>query len=139
MALASIGGGKMLQRDAAAYFLLMAQAAREAGLELVVNSAWRSPEKQASLFAQYQQALKDFIAKKRKTKPAPVAKPGKSNHEKGTAVDINRAPGDDPKTAAYDSPIDLWLAANAASFGYYRTVKVEPWHWEFTGIFPEQE
>jgi hypothetical protein len=51
-----------------------------------------------------------------------AARPGLSNHQSGRAVDIsfNRASG------AYE-----WLEANAMTFGFKRTVRGEPWHWEY--------
>lgn len=127
----SIGGGHWLRRDAAAYFLLMSLAAQEFGLALVVNSSFRSHDKQKALYTAYQEQLALFIKKKRKTKPSIVASPGNSNHQSGVAVDINRAPGDNLATAEPDSPVDLWLKSNAASYGFKRTVASEPWHWEF--------
>jgi LAS superfamily LD-carboxypeptidase LdcB len=129
----SVGKGHMLRADAAAYFLAMREAAKEAGIELVVNSSFRSNDRQAALYAQYQKDLLDFIKKRRPTKPAPVAKPGYSNHQSGVAVDINRATGDNLATVEPDSPTDKWLAENASRFGFKRTVSVEPWHWEFFG------
>src|SRR5690606_15302901 len=63
--------------------------------------------------------------------PAPAAPPGYSTHECGLSVDINRAPGDDPKTKEPDSPVDLWLRKHAASYGFVNDVKSEPWHWTY--------
>lgn len=130
----SVGRGHALRADAAAYFLAMAQAAREAGIELVVNSSFRSMEKQTALYAKYQADLADFVRKSRPTKPTPVARPGYSNHQSGVAVDINRAPGDNLATVEPDSPIDKWLAENASRFGFKQTVPREPWHWDWFGV-----
>ena len=129
----SVGDGHFMRADAAAYFLAMRQAAQDAGIALVVNSSFRSMEKQTALYSKYQADLADFVRKSRPTKPAPVARPGYSNHQSGVAVDINRAPGDNSATPEPDSPIDKWLAANAARYGFKRTVASEPWHWEFFG------
>lgn len=133
MALWSIGKGHRLRSDAAANYLAMAQAAREDGIEFKVNSSTRDSAKQKKLYAQY---VRDIAAWKKagqvpEDKPTPVAAPGKSHHEEPWAncVDINRA---------NDPAIDRWLTTNAARFGFYNTVKREPWHWEFTGEFFEE-
>src|SRR4051812_19633208 len=49
---------------------------RRAGIKFNVTSAFRSPEKQAALYAN------------RASNPYPVAPPGSSTHEKGLAADI---------------------------------------------------
>lgn len=48
-----------------------------------------------------------------------TASPGHSNHGNGVAVDIH--PG----------PIQAWLKANAARFGWVNDVPSEPWHWSY--------
>lgn len=111
--LEDIGGGKMLRPDAARAFRAMAAAAAAAGVLLLVNSAWRSNGEQRELREAYEQGRRSAVA-------APV---GYSNHEGGTAVDIESAGG---TNAAF-----RWLTENAHRFGYRRTVSSEPWHWEF--------
>jgi hypothetical protein len=63
-----------------------------------------------------------------------TARPGRSKHQSGRAVDIylgisNRLEnaGRQRKTAAF-----LWLVCNASRFGFVPYVK-EPWHWEYKG------
>ena len=129
--LCSIGSSHSLAKDAAAYFLLMRQAAKESGVDLVVNSSFRSNESQERLFTAYVKAMAEFKSGKRPSKPAIAARPGHSNHQSGIALDINRAPGDDLSTAVPDSPIDKWLNENAKTYGFKRTVPSEPWHWEY--------
>jgi len=132
-----IGAGFWLQARAAQAFTAMREAALKVGIPLVVNTALRTHEQQKQLRAIYDQALIDWHEGRRKKKPASVAEPGSvhSHHEQGTAVDINRAPGDDLSTPEPDSPIDLWLNKNAKMFGFFRTVSEEPWHWQY---LPEQ-
>lgn len=110
--LEAIGSGYALRRDAAAAFLLMQSAAAAEGLSLKVNSAWRSNEEQAALYALFLSGKGNLAA--------PV---GWSNHEAGTAVDVE---SDSGRNAEF-----FWLTKNAARFGFYRTVPSEPWHWEF--------
>lgn len=126
-----IGGGFYLEERAAQDFLRMEQAADADGIVLRVNTAYRNWRHQKRLHNDYLKAMAAWDAGGRLgKKPPPVAQPGFSNHQSGIALDINRAPGDDPATPQPDSPVDLWLAANAARFGFVRTVSVEAWHWE---------
>ena len=52
-----------------------------------------------------------------------AAKPGFSNHQSGSALDI---------ALVYDGAY-AWLKKHAQRFGFRRTVPGEPWHWEFGG------
>ena len=147
--LAYIEGGLFMAKDAAAAFNAMFAAAKADGIHLKANTAFRDNEHQTRLRNAYDIALKAYNATFptylkhlavwareggekpiKPKKPAPVAPAGFSNHQAGIAVDINRAPGDDPTTVEPDSPIDRWLDANARKFGFKRTVAVESWHWE---------
>lgn len=122
--------GRYLSIPAAHAFRAMDEAAKAAGIDLDVNTAWRSHEEQTRMFNVRTAKMEAAQRKGIELSLPLVAKPGKSNHQSGIAVDINRAPGDNPATVAPDSPTDLWLNANAATFGFKRTVKSEPWHWE---------
>jgi LAS superfamily LD-carboxypeptidase LdcB len=59
----------------------------------------------------------------------PVARPGRSMHEKGLAIDFI-VDGDLIRSRA--RPEYQWLAANAARYGLYN-LPSEPWHWSTTG------
>ncbi len=54
----------------------------------------------------------------------PTAKPGESNHNKGTAIDF--------ANCHHGSACFNWLKANAARFGY-KNLPSESWHWSVTG------
>jgi len=99
--------GHGMRPDVAIAFDHMAAAAAQAGLTLIVNSAFRSDAEQAELFA---------------THPDPtwVAPPGHSLHRCATELDLG------PETA-YG-----WLAANAGRFGFVRRYGWEAWHFGFT-------
>ena len=59
----------------------------------------------------------------------PTARPGTSNHEQGLAIDFTyqgRVIG------SRSSPAFQWLAAHAASYGFYN-LPSEPWHWSVNG------
>ena len=55
-----------------------------------------------------------------------TARPGKSNHGTGLAVDLNTGKG----SAAAASPVYHWLAHNSWKYGFVRGVKSEEWHFE---------
>jgi len=83
------------------------------GVELRVDSGWRSPEYQ-------EQLLRDAIAKYGSLTQALrwVAAPNRSAHVKGGAVDIG------PSGAA------AWLTEHGATYGLCRIYANEPWHFE---------
>jgi hypothetical protein len=98
--------GHGMRPDVGAAFDRMASAAGQAGLALIVNSAFRSDAEQAALFAAHPD-------------PTWVAPPGHSLHRCATELDLG------PETA-YG-----WLAANASRFGFVQRYSWEPWHFGF--------
>lgn len=102
--------GHALRSDAAAAFRNMRAAAASAGVELVVNSAFRTWVNQDYFYKLYLAGTGNL-----------AAKPGYSNHQSGIAVDIHNPP-----------EVLAWLDENASLFGFRRTVPSENWHWEFT-------
>jgi len=107
-----VAPGMVARSDAAMAFLRMAAAAAAAGVQLTLNSAFRSMEEQEELYQRYLNQG-----------GALAARPGYSNHQGGIAFDI--------ATGGLNTPTYAWLAANAARHGFIRTVPSEPWHWEF--------
>jgi len=112
--LGKVPGGKELRSDAAAAYTRMHAAAARAGINLHLNSGFRSMAEQQELYRKYLNGTGNL-----------AAKPGYSNHQGGIATDINVG---GTGTATYK-----WLAAHAAEYGFKRTVPSEPWHWEFHG------
>jgi LAS superfamily LD-carboxypeptidase LdcB len=90
----------------------MYAAARSASITLKVNSGFRTMSEQQALYKAYKNGTGHL-----------AAKPGFSNHQGGTAVDVNVG---GTGTSTYK-----WMAAHAKRFGFVRTVPSEPWHWEF--------
>jgi D-alanyl-D-alanine carboxypeptidase len=96
-------------------------AARAAGHVLKVNSAYRSYREQARVWKTTRQ-------------PGRAARPGHSEHQLGTAIDLRL-----PTSAAID-----WLGAHAAEFGFVRSYpdgkqritgyRPEPWHVRWVGV-----
>ncbi|QFG68209.1 M15 family metallopeptidase [Ornithinimicrobium pratense] len=92
------------------------QAAQDAageGVQLQVNSGWRSAEYQ-------EQLLREAILEYGSAEEAArwVATPGTSAHVSGDAVDIG------PWTAAE------WLSEHGAGYGLCQIYRNEPWHYE---------
>ena len=87
--------------------------AEEDGVEIVVNSGWRSPEYQEQLL---RQAISEHGS--RAAAARWVAPPERSAHVSGDAVDLG------PKEAT------AWLSEHGADYGLCRTYRNEPWHFE---------
>jgi len=127
---------KYLRRYVAHMIERMLQNAEEQGIHIRVFSAYRSYEKQRYL---YLNAISRSGEGQKK-----VAKPGHSEHQLGTTVDLC---GLDPKTVLnpnFDLTKEgLWLSENAPKFGFYQSYTKEnqhqtgyipePWHYRFLG------
>lgn len=92
-------------------FLEMQEAAAKDGVDLWIRSGFRSHEHQQWLYDAWREGWGNK-----------AARPGHSNHQSGRALDLYIS---DPETFA-------WLEKHAKRFGFKRTVRGEPWHWEFT-------
>lgn len=90
-----------------------AAEAADRGVDLTVNSGWRSDRYQALLF---HQAVATYGSEDQARQW--VARPGTSVHEAGEAVDLG------PSSAA------SWLAEHGAAFGLCQIYDNEPWHFE---------
>ena len=102
-----------LDPDLLAALQAAATDAEANGIDLRVNSGWRSPEHQ-------QQLLEDAVAEYGSREEAArwVATPETSAHVSGDAVDVG------PSAAA------AWLSEHGAAWGLCRTYGNEPWHFE---------
>ena len=114
-------------------------AAAEAGVELAIQSAYRSYG--------YQQSTFDYWVdlNGRESALATSARPGHSEHQLGTAIDFRSLHG----PAAWDlpdwaqTPEGGWLAANARHYGFAMSYPAgskditcysyEPWHYRYLG------
>lgn len=87
--------------------------AADDGIELLVNSGWRSPEYQNQL-------LREAVAKYGSAEEAArwVATPDTSAHVSGKAVDIGPADA------------RAWLSERGARYGLCQIYRNEPWHYE---------
>jgi len=105
--------GKRVTRATGHAFLRMQRAAHDAGVSLSLTSGFRSYQEQDYLYGCYLSGACN--------NGNLAARPGYSNHQSGVAIDVSTS---------------SWLAANAPSFGFERTVPGEPWHHELRGADP---
>jgi LAS superfamily LD-carboxypeptidase LdcB len=106
------------------------QAAKEAtGEDVLITSAYRSPEQQAQLYANYIKGpfeYKGKVYQPNAEQNYPVAKPGNSAHETGKAVDLSSGKARE------------WIRANAAKFGL-KDLAGDEVHFSDAGASPEGE
>jgi D-alanyl-D-alanine carboxypeptidase len=113
------------------------QAAEANGTPLVMVSAYRSYGYQQGLFNNYVEEL--GLEEAERTS----ARPGHSEHQLGTAVDLIGPDTPDLETDFAATPTGQWLAANASAYGFvisYPDVArerscyaFEPWHLRYVG------
>jgi hypothetical protein len=98
--------GKPMRPDVAQAFDRMEAAAAADGVQLIINSGFRSDAEQAVLW-------------NRHPDPKWVARPGTSLHRNATELDLG-------PSSAYG-----WLAANAQRFHFLQRYSWEPWHYGY--------
>lgn len=135
----SIRRGVCLIKDALNAFELMTKSAGKDGVVMKASSGFRSYEIQKTL---YTNALKTDGG----NISTSVAKPGYSEHQLGTTVDLTGASVNFVSTADnFDlTPEDLWLEKNAYLYGFIQSYpkdkekitgyKYEPWHYRYVGV-----
>ena len=111
---APVPGTTNMQQPAARAVKQAFAAARQAGLDPAIRSAWRSAEYQQVLF---DRAVRTYGSPREAARW--VLSPERSAHVKGYAVDVQ------PQASA------AWLQANGAAFGLCRTYDNEWWHFEY--------
>ena len=133
-----------MRREAAHALDEMLSAAREAGFDITVTSAYRSREYQKQLF---DAAVESYLARGMTKKEALrltkryYALPGESEHESGLAADIHHL---SCATLAFaDTAEYRWLSENAHKYGYILRypegkesvtgIAFEPWHFRYVG------
>ena len=130
-----------LRADAASALTAMFQAANQDGLELAVSSGFRRSEIQFIIhqyfLTNYGQEAIDFSAR-----------PGHSEHQLGTTVDLTgRSIVFQPAADEFaGSPEEQWLHENAFQYGFVLSYPknaqditgyiYEPWHWRYIGRTP---
>lgn len=128
-----------LRADVVPHITQMFSDAQNDGVIFMITSGYRKPEIQKYL---YDSAMK----KNKDTAINSIAKPGLSEHQLGSTVDITDASigfsGVDNRFGT--SKGGRWLQKNAYKYGFIMSYKkdqeknsgfiYEPWHWRFLGI-----
>ncbi len=122
-------GGIWVNKSIASNVAALLDAARAAGINLS-GGGYRDPAGQIAVrmancgtsdYAIYQMPASQCIP--------PTARPGTSMHERGLAMDLQSS---GRLITSRSDPAFVWLAANAARFGFYN-LPSEPWHWSTNG------
>ena len=133
------GSDSQLRDEAATALEKLLEAARKDSRSLTVLSAYRSYDRQVSLFNQYK-ARYGIEYATRISAPA-----GTSEHQLGLATDLgSRNSSCDLKACFGDTPEGKWLAENVERFGFIvrypadgekvTGYKHEPWHLRYIGV-----
>lgn len=130
----------------------MLAACREAGLQPLICSSYRTNEKQSLLFQERidELAAQGFSKKEaRQIAAISVARPGTSEHQAGLAVDIVDSSHQLLDATQEQTPVQQWLLANSWKYGFilrYPREKssltgiiYEPWHYRFVGVEAAKE
>ncbi len=121
--------GIPIHRSIAANLESMLAAASADGVQ-ISGSGYRSSARQVQLRRAHCGSTPfDVYEKPASQCSPPTARPGRSMHERGLAVDLTvggRA------ITTRSSPAFRWLADNASRFGFFN-LPSEPWHWSVNG------
>jgi hypothetical protein len=110
--------GEPVELQTANAYWLMREAAAADGVDMHINSGFRTMEEQEYFWMCYQCCCCNSCNV--------AAQPGYSNHQSGHALDLNAS-----AAGVYD-----WLAAHGGEYGFEETVPSENWHWEWWGGGP---
>lgn len=119
----------------------MINDASKEGINLWISSAYRSLEKQETLYnkeVESQRKNARNLEEAKRLASNVVAEPGKSEHNTGLAVDFNGVRDDFFKSKEYN-----WLEKNSAKYGFIlrypkekshiTNIVFEPWHFRYVG------
>lgn len=112
-------GPLLLTREYAARWESMKKAAALDGITLIPSSAYRSFTYQDLAYKEHKAVNPNYV----------IARPGRSNHGLGEAVDIRNATGK-------GDPVWQWLRDNGGRFGFLQSDRLtarDPVHWSRTG------
>jgi len=136
--------GQQMRADVIAALQPMVAAAKSAGVDLRIKSAYRSYAEQVRTFAYWVGLLGEAQARRES------AEPGHSEHQLGATVDFaDPANGWELLESFAHSPSGRWLAARAHEFGFALSYPrdgeaitgyiYEPWHFRYIGVAAAQE
>ncbi len=133
-----------LEKETKDSFENMIKIAKNDGYTIKASSGFRSYETQKNIFSN---ALKN----NRENTLVAIAKPGYSEHQLGTAIDITGLSINyDSASSHFDkTPEDIWLKENAYKYGFVQSYpfekqnitgyKYEPWHYRYVGFEKAKE
>lgn len=101
-------------------------AAKLAGFNNIGGGGWRSSAQQRAL-----RLLNGYTSDSQKSGSGgrlPVAVPGTSRHERGTAIDFTVG----GRTLRKSDPFFDWMVAHAGTYGF-KNLPSESWHWSTDG------
>ncbi len=137
---------KTLQTDAADAFLSMQAAAAKDGVDVRMQSGYRSVSYQKKLYdnkTQYYRNKGLSEAAAREKAATIVNPPGCSEHNCGLAADLNSPEHTALDTGFADTAAFRWLCENAEQYGFILRypkeaesvtgITYEPWHWRYVG------
>ena len=138
---------KTLQTEAAEAFLSMQAAAAKDGVDVRMQSGYRSVSYQKKLYDNKTQYYRDkglSEAAAREKAAAIVNPPGCSEHNCGLAADLNSPEHTTLDTGFAETRAYEWLTAYAAEYGFILRypqdrqaatgIVFEPWHWRYVGV-----
>ena len=128
--------GAQIHTQVLPYLETMIEIARGRDIDLLIASAFRSFDTQASLKSEYKVVYGAGTANQFS------ADQGYSEHQLGTAVDFTTtAVGGTSSSRFQSDPAYRWLLDNAYKYGFALSYpegnayyKFEPWHWRFVGV-----
>jgi len=137
---------KTLQTEAADAFLSMQAAAAKDGVDVRMQSGYRSVSYQKKLYdnkTQYYRNKGLSEAAAREKAAAIVNPPGCSEHNCGLAADLNSPEHTDLTEGFENTEAFRWLSAHAVEYGFIlrypknaeavTEITYEPWHWRYVG------
>ena len=138
---------KTLQTEAAEAFLSMQAAAARDGVDVRMQSGYRSVSYQKKLYDNKTQYYRDkglSEAAAREKAAAIVNPPGCSEHNCGLAADLNSPEHTTLDTGFADTAAFRWLCENAEQYGFILRypkgkqdvtgIIFEPWHFRYVGV-----
>lgn len=121
--------GFLVHRALADSVRQLVDSAAAAGIDLK-GSAYRPVSRQIELRRQNCGPTDfDVFQKSPSSCSPPTARPGRSLHELGLALDLQNGPN---SIVSRRDPAFRWLQQHAPSYGLYN-LPAEPWHWSITG------
>ena len=136
--------GMQLRKAAADNLLKIFNEAKKKGFNLNLNSSYRSYQTQVSTYNYWVSQV--GVAEANRFS----AKPGHSQHQLGTTVDVTSDTVDEKLVSSFgNTPEGKWLASNAYKYGFVLAYPAgyehitgytyEPWHFRYIGVSNAQK